>query len=403
MGKKLCAVLFVRSVVLSCLAPVRAQKDVKFDCGTITASGSGDTMLYNDLGHGSHFEFSSEWSGRKGLLSADKDHTNIVVSPMLASRNPLFYISEHPSEIKTETINAIEWTELRWPDGRRAYYSYHDGLAIEFLAMSFGKTMPPPDSVLASLNKLLLSLTFTRESSRLDRELRALRVGQTLGNLKIAHVVSATRGSTGMTGKIEFVGTFRLTGTVMLESTMLGGTSGYYFVVNDSSLPLISWSGCPLNKSDDPALPEISFINQAFAQRQFGINDYYEEPATVLVDRLSETFSTFGDGTALSARLLAVHNVVTPTLKIVVMADGRITIDGSPATIDSVRVSLKRLAEKKGVVLYYREGGEGKAKALPELTEIIQAVGENLLPIRPSTRPDFSDVIGPDGSLKKGQ
>jgi hypothetical protein len=121
------------------------------------------------------------------------------------------------------------------------------------------------------------------------------------------------------------------------------------------------------------------------------------------VDRLSETFSTFGDGTALSARLLAVHNVVTPTLKIVVMADGRITIDGSPATIDSVRVSLKRLAEKKGVVLYYREGGEGKAKALPELTEIIQAVGENLLPIRPSTRPDFSDVIGPDGSLKKGQ
>jgi len=46
-----------------------------------------------------------------------------------------------------------------------------------------------------------------------------------------------------------------------------------------------------------------------------------------------------------------------PTRKISVMADGRIAVDGSPATIDSVRVSLKRLAEKKGVVWYYRRIG----------------------------------------------
>jgi hypothetical protein len=84
-----------------------------------------------------------------------------------------------------------------------------------------------------------------------------------------------------------------------------------------------------------------------------------------------------------------------PTLKITVMADGRITVDGSPATIDSVRVSLKRLAEQKGVVWYYREAGQ--AKAPPESAEVIQAVLENHLPIRLSSRPDFSDAIGPDG------
>jgi hypothetical protein len=84
-----------------------------------------------------------------------------------------------------------------------------------------------------------------------------------------------------------------------------------------------------------------------------------------------------------------------PTLKIAVMADGRIMVDGSPATIDSVCVSLKRLAEQNGVVWYYREAGQGKAP--PESTEVIQSVIENRLPIRLSSSPDFSDAIGPDG------
>ena len=80
-----------------------------------------------------------------------------------------------------------------------------------------------------------------------------------------------------------------------------------------------------------------------------------------------------------------------PTLRIAVMAAGRITVDGSPATIDSLRVSLKRLAEQKGVVWYYREAGQ--ANAPPEYAEVIQSIIENRLPIRLSSRPDFSDVI----------
>jgi hypothetical protein len=84
-----------------------------------------------------------------------------------------------------------------------------------------------------------------------------------------------------------------------------------------------------------------------------------------------------------------------PILKIAVSVDGRITVDGSPATMDSVRASLKRLAEQKGVVWYYREAGH--ADAPPESTEVIKAVIENRLPIRLSSRPDFSDAIGADG------
>jgi hypothetical protein len=49
-----------------------------------------------------------------------------------------------------------------------------------------------------------------------------------------------------------------------------------------------------------------------------------------------------------------------PILKIAVMADGRVTVDGSPATTESIRASLKQLAERKGIVWYYREAGEGQ-------------------------------------------
>ena len=84
-----------------------------------------------------------------------------------------------------------------------------------------------------------------------------------------------------------------------------------------------------------------------------------------------------------------------PTLKIAVMADGRIPVDGKPTTMDSLGVSIKRLAKQEGVVLYYRAAGQGEAP--PEATEVIQAAIENQLPIKLSSRPDYSDAIGPDG------
>jgi hypothetical protein len=88
-------------------------------------------------------------------------------------------------------------------------------------------------------------------------------------------------------------------------------------------------------------------------------------------------------------------NSNAPILKIAVMADGRITVDGSPANIESVRASLKQLGKRKGVVWYYREAGNTEPP--PQSAEVIQAVIENRLPIRLSSRPDYSDAIGMDG------
>jgi hypothetical protein len=100
-------------------------------------------------------------------------------------------------------------------------------------------------------------------------------------------------------------------------------------------------------------------------------------------------------GAPTNSKIFLPGNPNVLILKIAIMADGRITVDGLPGTIDSVRVSLRRLAEQKGVVWYYRQGGQGKAP--PQSDEIIRAVIENRLPIRLSNRADYSDAIGVDG------
>ncbi len=84
-----------------------------------------------------------------------------------------------------------------------------------------------------------------------------------------------------------------------------------------------------------------------------------------------------------------------PILRIAILANGRITVDGAPATVEAACASLRRLAERRGVVWYYREAGE--TKGTPESALIIQAVVQNRLPIRLSSRPDYSDSIGLDG------
>lgn len=85
----------------------------------------------------------------------------------------------------------------------------------------------------------------------------------------------------------------------------------------------------------------------------------------------------------------------TPIIKIAVFADGRITADGKPATIDSLRESFKKLAEQKGAVWYYREAGQSEPP--PQAMEVMKAVLDARLPIRLSSRPDYSDSVGSDG------
>jgi len=92
---------------------------------------------------------------------------------------------------------------------------------------------------------------------------------------------------------------------------------------------------------------------------------------------------------------LAQQKPAPPILKVAVMAAGRITINGTSATVESLRTSLKKLSQQKGVVWYYREAS--KTEPPPEAMQVIQAIIDARLPVRLSSRPDYSDAIGMDG------
>jgi len=84
-----------------------------------------------------------------------------------------------------------------------------------------------------------------------------------------------------------------------------------------------------------------------------------------------------------------------PVLKVAVFADGRLTVDGTASSVETLRESLRSLSEKHGVVWYYREAGQ---QAPPPIAmDVMKAVVEARLPIRLSSRADYSDSIGADG------
>jgi len=91
----------------------------------------------------------------------------------------------------------------------------------------------------------------------------------------------------------------------------------------------------------------------------------------------------------------AAQGAVAPIVKVAVLADGRITADGVPATIESLQESFKKLAEQKGSVWIYREVGRtGPSRQATQLMLAVNAAG---VPFRLSSRPDYSDSLGPDG------
>jgi hypothetical protein len=86
-------------------------------------------------------------------------------------------------------------------------------------------------------------------------------------------------------------------------------------------------------------------------------------------------------------------------VKIAVSRAGEITLNGREATINEVRAAFAKLAESKGVVWYYREGAE-EEEPHPNAMLVIRAIVDAKLPVSLSTKPDFSDVVLPDGTTR---
>lgn len=104
-------------------------------------------------------------------------------------------------------------------------------------------------------------------------------------------------------------------------------------------------------------------------------------------------------GFALLARCGTDHKTPAAShlVKIKVNRDGQIVMNDEPATLEQVKSSLSKLTQSgNGAVWYYREnaGAEPHANAML----VLQAIVDAKLPVRLSTKPDFSDTAGPDGA-----
>lgn len=80
----------------------------------------------------------------------------------------------------------------------------------------------------------------------------------------------------------------------------------------------------------------------------------------------------------------------TNPIKISVLTGGEVLLDGRPVTLDELDEALRRGAEQKAVVWYYRENASTEAPAI--VTQVIQRIAGHRLPVRLCTKPDFSDT-----------
>jgi hypothetical protein len=87
-----------------------------------------------------------------------------------------------------------------------------------------------------------------------------------------------------------------------------------------------------------------------------------------------------------------------PLMKIAVYADGHITADGHPVELAALRQAFTQLKKANGRVLYYREAGNTEPH--PNAIEVVKAIIEAKLPVLLSTKPDYSNVVLPDGTTK---
>ena len=82
-------------------------------------------------------------------------------------------------------------------------------------------------------------------------------------------------------------------------------------------------------------------------------------------------------------------------LKISVFISGEILADNKRVSLDDLDTLLAANAQDNGVVWYYRENAAGEPP--PEAMSVMEAVVNEGLPIKLSTKPDFSDSVGPNG------
>jgi len=87
-----------------------------------------------------------------------------------------------------------------------------------------------------------------------------------------------------------------------------------------------------------------------------------------------------------------------PNLKIWISKTGSVEINGKQVEVESVGPMLAELAQRKGEVFYGRDAVEEDPH--PNGMKVLQLVMASQLPVRMSTKRDYSDAVSIDGNRK---
>jgi hypothetical protein len=87
-----------------------------------------------------------------------------------------------------------------------------------------------------------------------------------------------------------------------------------------------------------------------------------------------------------------------PVGKIAVTAAGVVSFDGAAISLEGLKSKLVDLKKRSGTIWYYREAA-GSAPST-QATEVLNLIARSRLPISLSTKPDYSDVVLPDGTIR---
>ena len=102
-----------------------------------------------------------------------------------------------------------------------------------------------------------------------------------------------------------------------------------------------------------------------------------------------------GCGRTQDTKTMSSSQSVAPVLKVKVFADGTISANDKPVVLEQLAEQMSELQKSGATVWYYREaaGEEPHENAM----RVMGLVVNNELPVSFSTKPDFSDAVGPDG------
>ena len=88
-----------------------------------------------------------------------------------------------------------------------------------------------------------------------------------------------------------------------------------------------------------------------------------------------------------------------PSARVSVLSTGEVLLNGKRSDLIRLDGEFSRLSKSQGIVWYYREAPteEPSPQAMSVVEDILDLIDKHRLPLSLSTKPDFSDYLGPDG------